>query len=292
ERERARERELEQAREIERAYHELRDAQAQLVQQEKMASLGQLTAGIAHEIKNPLNFVNNFAALSKELVDELEEETDPTERAALLADLKANAAKIEEHGQRADAIVRAMLEHSRGGAGERQTVKLNALVDDYVNLAYHGMRARRVDFEVALTQDLAEDVGHVEVVPQDIGRVLVNLLNNAFDAVYERAMRQDGPYVPAVKVSTRRENGQAEVRVEDNGTGIPVEVREKIFEPFFTTKPTGEGTGLGLSMSYDIVTQGHKGTLVVENGAREGVTFVVALPAEGGAAGPSPDRRA
>ncbi len=279
ERERTRERELEQAREIERAYTELKTTQAQLVQSEKMASLGALTAGIAHEIKNPLNFVNNFAALSRELVDELDREADPAVRQALLADLKQNATKIEEHGRRADAIVRAMMEHARNGTGERQAVGLNDLVEEYAGHAWHGRRARHPGFEVTLAQNLAGDAGEVEVVPQEIGRVLINLLDNAFDAVRARAEAEGPGYAPTVTLATHRVNGHVEVRVADNGPGMPENVRERVFEPFFTTKPTGSGTGLGLSMSYDIVTHGHGGTLACESAEGGGAVFRMALPA-------------
>ncbi len=266
-------------REVEAAMTELRAAQAQLVQSEKMASLGALTAGIAHEIKNPLNFVNNFAGLSQELVTELEEETDPVERAALLEDLKTNAAKIEAHGRRADAIVRQMMEHARSASGERRPVDLNALVEEYTNLAYHGMRARHPDFNATLNQSFAEDAGEVEIVSQEIGRVLINLLDNAFDAVRARKTSGADGYLPSVTVTTERRDGKVEIRVADNGLGMPEAVRAKVFEPFFTTKPTGQGTGLGLSMSYDIVTQGHGGTLTVESEEGRGATFTLALPA-------------
>ena len=271
---------LEEKAVTEKTLAELRAMQAQLVQSEKMASLGQLTAGIAHEIKNPLNFVNNFAELSQELVAELEEETNPEERQALLNDLRANAAKIEEHGRRADAIVRAMMEHARSGSGERRPVKFNALVEEYAGLAYHGMRARHPEFEATLDLDLADDAGEVKIEPQEIGRVLINLIDNALDAVRTRAAEAADSYVPTVTVSTKRANGQAEVHVADNGPGMEEAVRAKVFEPFFTTKPTGQGTGLGLSMSYDIVTQGHGGTLAVESAEGEGATFVLALPAD------------
>jgi len=285
ERERARERELEQARHIERAHTELTTAhehlkatQQQLVHAEKMASLGALTAGIAHEIKNPLNFVNNFASLARELVVELKEETDPDEIQAILSDLDLNTKKIEEHGQRADGIVRSMMQHARAGSGEREMVDLNALVAEHIALAYHGKRAQIPDFNAEIERDLGADVGKVEVVPQDLGRVLLNLLGNAFDAVRERAAQVNGQYAPTVKISTRRVGDAVEIRVADNGSGIAEEVREKIFEPFFTTKPTGSGTGLGLSLSYDIVTQGHGGTLTVESEEGEGSHFIILLP--------------
>ena len=266
--------------ELSRSLEELKTAQARLVHAEKMASLGALTAGIAHEIKNPLNFVNNFAALSRELAEELEAETDPDEIRTLLADLKTNAAKIEEHGQRADGIVRAMLDHSRGGTGERRPADLNALVSEYVDLAYHGKRAQVPDFNAEIEKQLGSEVGEVEVVPQEIGRVLLNLIGNAFDAVYEQAAAANGQaYAPRVTVSTRRVGEHVEIRVVDNGPGIPEDVRAKIFEPFFTTKPTGSGTGLGLSLSYDIVTQGHGGTLAAESTPGQGAAFVMRLPA-------------
>ena len=266
-------------RQVEEALAELQATQQQLIQSEKMASLGQLTAGIAHEIKNPLNFVNNFAGLSQELVDELEEAAGPEEQRALLAALKANAAKIEEHGRRADAIVRQMMEHARSGSGERRVTGLNALVAEYVTLAYHGMRARHPGFAVTLVQDFADDVGEVEIVPQEIGRVLINLLDNAFDAVRERATAEDGAYTPTVRITTQHlEEGGVEVRVADNGAGMPEAVRARVFEPFFTTKPTGSGTGLGLSMSYDIVTHGHRGSLTVESRQGEGAVFRMMLP--------------
>jgi len=298
ERERAMQRELEQKREIEKAHTELQQAhthlkttQAQLIQSEKMASLGQLTAGIAHEIKNPLNFVNNFAELSIELADELHGEIEANKDRKLadvagdleeiLADLKTNAARINEHGQRASGIIGSMLEHARTKAGERRATDINALLEQYVNLAYHGRRAGQPDFTVEIEREYDEAVGKVEVVPQELSRVFVNLLNNAFDAVHESAMRINGPYLPTVTVSTRQLAGQVEIRVSDNGPGIPAEVKDKIFEPFFTTKPTGKGnTGLGLSLSYDIVTQGHGGTLTVESKAGEGATFVITLPSD------------
>ncbi len=273
---------------LERLLQELKAAQAQLVQSEKMASLGALTAGIAHEIKNPLNFVNNFAQLSKELAEELREALgalgDALDAEArqeldeLVGDLQFNAEKIEEHGRRADGIVRAMLQHSRGKPGERHPADLNELIAEYVNLAYHGMRARQTDFNVTLDRHFDEAVGRVEVVPQELGRVLINLLNNAFYAVHERAQQDAEGYRPTVRVQTRRVEDHVEIQVEDNGPGIPEAVRAKIFEPFFTTKPTGQGTGLGLSLSYDIVTRGHSGAMTVESEPGAGTTFVVTLP--------------
>ncbi|NUM78895.1 hypothetical protein HUU40_31440, partial [candidate division KSB1 bacterium] len=279
---------------VEAALANLKKTQGQLVQAEKMASLGQLTAGIAHEIKNPLNFVNNFAALSVDLAKELREELikrkaknvngdDFADVDELLDMLEQNAEKINHHGKRADGIVHAMMQHARGGKGERQPTDVNRLVEEYVNLSYHGMRAKIPDFNVTIEQDFGGLDGKIEMVPQDIGRVLLNLLSNAFDAVRERAQSGDGEYSASVTVSTRTVDGAVEIRVHDNGGGIPEEVREKIFEPFFTTKPTGSGTGLGLSLSFDIVTQGHGGTLTVESTQGEGATFVVTLPVKGSA---------
>ncbi len=274
--------------ELEESHRHLKTTQAQLIQSEKMASLGQLTAGIAHEIKNPLNFVNNFAQLSTELTDEIATELDahPDKTVAeirenldeMLADLKVNTEKIEEHGRRADGIVQAMMDHARGGEGERRAVGVNALVEEYVNLAYHGKRANVPDFNVTIEREYDDAVGEVEMAPQDMGRVFINLLKNAFDAVHERALSHNGRYAPTVMVSTRQGEGHVEIRVADNGSGIAQEIREKIFEPFFTTKPAGKGTGLGLSLSYDIVTQGHGGTMTVESEEGRGAAFMVMLP--------------
>ena len=270
---------LEEKALTDQALAELRATQAQLVQSEKMASLGALTAGIAHEIKNPLNFVNNFAGLSREIVAELEGDVHPDERRALLADLKSNAEKIEEHGRRADAIVRSMMEHARGGSGERRAVTLNALVEEYAAHALHARKVRHRGFAPTLALDLAGDTGAVEVAPQEIGRVLINLIDNALDATRRHAEGASHGYIPTVTVSTRRVARGAEVRVADNGPGMTPAIRQKVFEPFFTTKPAGEGTGLGLSMSYDIVTQGHGGTLTVESEPGDGAQFTLTLPA-------------
>ena len=268
----------ERTAELEQSLEDLRAAQARLVQSEKLASLGQLTAGIAHEIKNPLNFVTNFAGLSQELVDELATETDPEERDALLDDLKTNAAKIEHHGRRADSIVRAMMAHARSGSGEHQPVALNALVEEYANLAYHGMRARHPESNPAFDLQLDDAVGTVELAAQEIGRVLINLLDNAFDAVRQRAAGAPEGYIPTVSISTHRAADGSEIRVTDNGLGMPEAVQAKVFEPFFTTKPTGQGTGLGLSLSHDIVVHGHGGTLTVDSTEGEGTTVTVRLP--------------
>jgi signal transduction histidine kinase len=293
ERERAHEREREQAREIERAYTELKATKDRLVQQEKLASLGELTAGIAHEIKNPLNFVNNFAELMGELVEELNDELHSDLDASgagnshqlfeILADLKMNAEQIAKHGRRADGIVSAMMQHASGGTGQREPTAVNALVEEYINLAYHGKRAQKEAFTCEIERDYDEAVGAVEMIPQDIGRVVLNLLGNAFDAVSEQKQ-------PKVRVQTQRLKADADhdrsvpsadaiaIRVTDNGPGIHENLREKIFMPFFTTKPTGSGTGLGLSMSHDITVQGHSGTLTVETVEGEGATFIITLP--------------
>jgi len=275
------------------ALAELHTTQAQLIQKEKMASLGELTAGIAHEIQNPLNFVNNFSEVSTELVDELaEEQVRPARDAALetelLGDLKQNLLKITQHGKRAAGIVRGMLEHSRTSAGERAPTDLNRLADEYLRLAYQGLRANDKSFNAALHTDLAPGLPPVAAVGADLGRVLLNLFSNAFYAVRQRQQMGEAGYAPTVSVATQQVGGQVEIRVADNGTGIPAAVQAKIFQPFFTTKPTGEGTGLGLSLSYDIIVKAHGGTLSVESREGEGTAFVIALPAASPpAAGPS-----
>jgi signal transduction histidine kinase len=262
---------------------ELQTTQSQLIQAEKMASLGELTAGIAHEIQNPLNFVNNFSEVSAELLEELAEERarpirDRTLETELLADLKQNVQKITHHGQRAASIVRGMLEHSRASTGERSLTDLNALCDEYLRLAYHGLRAKDKAFNASFTTDLATDLPLVEAVSQDLGRVLLNLFTNAFYAVRQRQQQGEPGYAPTVRVRTKREGDEVVVRVHDNGTGIPEVVRQKIFQPFFTTKPAGEGTGLGLSLSYDLVVQGHDGSLEVESQEGSYTEFIVRLP--------------
>ncbi len=278
-----------QRSELEKTLNSLQATQDRLIQSEKMASLGQLTAGIAHEIKNPLNFVNNFSEMSLELTDELLEEVHARkdelpadfvqELESILEGLKINSDKIVEHGKRADSIVQSMLQHSRGGEGEQQSVDLNELLDEYVNLAYHGMRGRDSEFNVTLNRNYAADIPQLEIVPQDMGRVFINMLNNAFDALNDYAAKKGEEFKPVVSVSTEMSDGMVEVRVQDNGPGIPDAVKKRIFEPFFTTKPTGSGTGLGLSMSYDIVTKGHGGTLDVVSEDGKGATFIVRLPA-------------
>jgi len=260
----------------EAAYRDLKAAQAILIQAEKMASLGQLTAGIAHEIKNPLNFVNNFAGLSVELLDELKETAAPAitaldenKRAEIdetVEMLTGNLEKIAEHGRRADNIVKSMLEHSRGSSGDRRNVDLNGLIDEALNLAYHGGRAQDAGFNITLERDFAKAIAPIELVPQDITRVCLNLFSNGFYAATKRQKQGSDPrFKPTLKVSTRDFGDAVEVRIRDNGTGIPPEYRDRLFQPFFTTKPTGEGTGLGLSISYDIVTQQHGGTITVDS---------------------------
>jgi GAF domain-containing protein/nitrogen-specific signal transduction histidine kinase len=273
----------------EAAYRDLKAAQASLIQAEKMASLGQLTAGIAHEIKNPLNFVNNFADLSVELLDELKETATPAitalddEKRAEIDEsielLTGNLAKIAEHGRRADNIVKSMLEHSRGSSGDRRTVDLNGLIDEALNLAYHGGRAQDQSFNVTLERNYAAAMAPIELVPQDITRVCLNLFGNGFYAATKRQReRGDANFKPTLKVSTRDLGNAVEVRIRDNGTGIPAEIKDKLFQPFVTTKPTGEGTGLGLSISYDIVTQQHGGSIEVYSEAGEFTEFTVRLP--------------
>jgi len=276
----------------ERALGELKAAQANLIQAEKMASLGQLTAGIAHEIKNPLNFVNNFASLSNELLTELKDIATPAlktlddDRRAELDEvvgmLAGNLEKIVEHGRRADGIVKSMLAHSRGGSGDRQAVDLNALIEESLNLAYHGARAQDQNFNITLEREFDEAMQPIELVPQDITRVFLNLFGNGFYAANKRARAHgDGRFRPVLRVATHDTGDAVEIRVRDNGVGIPRELRDKLFQPFFTTKPTGEGTGLGLSISYDIVTQQHGGAIAVNS--EEGVftEFTVRLPRDG-----------
>jgi GAF domain-containing protein len=282
----------------EKALQELQAAQASLIHAEKMASLGQLTAGIAHEIKNPLNFVNNFAELSGELLLELTETTAPAvaalgddERAAvdeIVEMLRGNLDKIAEHGKRADGIVKSMLEHSRGVSGERRVVDLNALIEEALNLAYHGARAQDASFNITLERDLDPAVAPIELAPQEITRVFLNLIGNGFYAATKRARGNGGAaYRPTLQVSTHDLGEAVEVRVRDNGTGIPPEIRDQLFQPFFTTKPTGEGTGLGLSISWDIVTQQHGGSIEVASRPGEFTEFTIRLPRNGQAAGSS-----
>jgi signal transduction histidine kinase len=274
----------------ETALRDLQEAQASLVHAQKMAALGQLTAGIAHEIKNPLNFVNNFAGLSVGLLDELKETAcavgtlDPGKRAEIVETirmLKENLKKIVEHGRRADGIVRSMLQHSRGSSDDWQSTDLNALVAEALNLAYHGARARDPNFDIALERDLDRNLAPVDVVPQELARVLLNLIGNGLYAVDKRSREGNGTFRPALKITTREFGESVEIRVRDNGVGVPPESREKLFQPFITTKPTGEGTGLGLSISYEIITQQHGGTITVDSEVGDFTEFTVRLPRRG-----------
>ena len=269
---------------IEKAYDDLKATQQQLIQSEKMASLGELTAGIAHEIQNPLNFVNNFSDVNKELVDELKTElaTGNLQVATGIADdIKANEEKINHHGKRADAIVKGMLQHSRSSSGVKEPTDINELADEYLRLAYHGLRAKDSSFDAKAKTDFDRSIEKIKIVPQDIGRVMLNLINNAFYAVDEKkkhASTSSAPngYEPVVSISTKKNNGKVEIKVADNGNGIPQKILDKIFQPFFTTKPTGQGTGLGLSLSYDIV-KAHGGELNVETREGEGSEFIIHL---------------
>jgi signal transduction histidine kinase len=282
----------------EAALADLRRAQDRLIQSEKMASLGQLTAGIAHEIKNPLNFVNNFAGLSVELLEELKETARPAlatldedtraEIDEIVAMITGNLEKIAEHGRRADGIVKSMLEHSRGVSGERREVDVNALVEEALNLAYHGARAQDASFNITLERDYAPALKHIELASQEMTRVFLNLFGNGFYAVTRRARSNGGAaYRPTLQVSTRDLGEAVEVRVRDNGTGIAPEIRDQLFQPFFTTKPTGEGTGLGLSISWDIVAKQHGGSITVDSREGEFTEFTIRLPRNGQAAGSS-----
>ncbi len=290
---------------LEKTLSTLKSTQAQLIQSEKLASLGELTAGIAHEIQNPLNFVNNFAEVSAEMLLEMDAELDKgdiQEAKAISADLQQNLSKINHHGQRASSIVKSMLEHSRASTGVKEPTDLNTLADEYLRLAYHGLRAKDNSFNAILETNFDPELPLVSVIPQDIGRVLLNLINNAFYSVAERSRStvhqrtvetlhatalQEPPYQPTVTISTQKIDNQILIKVKDNGSGIPDSIREKIFQPFFTTKPTGQGTGLGLSLAYDIVTKGHGGTLElvsVDEGNPDsirkggGTEFIITLP--------------
>ncbi|MEJ7609845.1 MAG: ATP-binding protein [Ferruginibacter sp.] len=265
---------------------ELKSTQKQLIHSEKMASLGELTAGIAHEIQNPLNFVNNFSEVSNELLDEMNVELDKgdiEEAKAIAADVKQNLEKINHHGKRADGIVKGMLQHSRSSSGVKEPTDINALCDEYLRLSYHGLRAKDKSFNATIKTDFDPSLEKVNIIPQDIGRVILNLLTNAFYAVNEKTLSAVSTptavnYEPTVSVSTKKISDKVLISVKDNGNGIPQKVLDKIFQPFFTTKPTGEGTGLGLSLSYDIVTKGHGGELIVETKEGDGTTFIIQMP--------------
>ena len=264
---------------LEQTLSNLKTTQSQLIQSEKMASLGELTAGIAHEIQNPLNFVNNFSEVSNELLDEMKDEFkkgDTKEGFAIADDIKQNLEKILHHGKRADAIVKGMLQHSQASTGKKEPTNINTLADEYLRLAYHGLRAKDKDFNATMKTDFDETIGNINIIPQDIGRVILNLITNAFYAVNEKSKQNIVGYKPTVEVSTKKANGKIEVSVKDNGNGILQKIVDKIFQPFFTTKPTGRGTGLGLSLSYDIV-KAHGGELKVETKEGEGSIFSVEL---------------
>lgn len=288
EREKNRIRQLEQAKAIQKAYRDLaetheslKNTQQQLIHAEKMASLGELTAGIAHEIQNPLNFVNNFAEVNQELINELKIEigNGNFDEVQLLAnDISANEEKIIFHGKRADGIVKSMLQHSRSSSGKKELMDINVLIEEYLNLAFHGMRARDKSFNVSIEKHLAAEAGKVMLIPQEIGRVLLNLFNNAFYSVTAKSREAISGYQPAISVSSLRENGLVKVVVADNGLGMSESVRQKIFQPFFTTKPTGQGTGLGLSLCYDMI-KAHQGEIEVESEEGKGATFSFCLPA-------------
>ena len=270
------------------AFTELKNTQTQLIHAEKMASLGELTAGIAHEIRNPLNFVNNFSEVNKELLVELNAEIEKgnfDEVKALAKDVTDNEEKIILHGKRADAIVKAMLQHSRISSGVKEPSDINALADEYLRLAYHGLRAKDKNFNATMKTDFDETISKINIIPQDMGRVILNLITNAFyactersrSAVNERKNLDQKDYEPTVTVTTKKEGDKALISITDNGNGIPKKVLDKIFQPFFTTKPTGQGTGLGLSLSYDIV-KAHGGELTVETREGKGTTFTIKLP--------------
>ena len=275
----------EQKEEIEATLEQLQQTQTQLIQSEKMASLGELTAGIAHEIQNPLNFVNNFSDVNQEMLEELKAESkkpkaerDEQLEVELINDLIENEKKINHHGKRADAIVKGMLQHSKAASGTKEPANLNALADEYLRLSYHGLRAKDKSFNAELTSHFDENLPKVSLAQQDMGRVLLNLFNNAFYAVNQKAKTAGADYKPDVTVSTSSANGQVIISVKDNGGGIPENIKDKIMQPFFTTKPTGEGTGLGLSLSYDIVVKGHGGKIDIQSKEGEFTEFAVSLP--------------
>ncbi|MBS1631002.1 MAG: hypothetical protein JST10_00360 [Bacteroidetes bacterium] len=275
-----------QKQQIEKTLSDLKSTQSQLIQSEKMASLGELTAGIAHEIQNPLNFVNNFSEVSNELIEELrirndELRIDDTEIKDLLSDIGQNLEKINHHGKRAGDIVKGMLQHSRSSTGQKELTDINALCDEYLRLAYHGLRAKDKSFNAKFETDFDASLPKIKVVPQEIGRVILNLINNAFYAASQPSKGglsgTESSRVPTVWVSTKKDGNKILISVKDNGPGIPESIKDKIFQPFFTTKPTGQGTGLGLSLSYDII-KAHGGEIKVESKEGEGTEFTILLP--------------
>jgi len=263
--------------ELEKAMDELQKSQLQLIQSEKLASLGQLTAGIAHEIKNPLNFVNNFSQLSIDLFEEMKEVKTDEDKNEILAFLKTNLEKINQHGKQADSIVKSMLEHSRSGTGERQYTDINQLSQEYFNLAYSGMQGNYPGFTCDLVRELQPDIPRLHLVAKDISRVLLNIFNNAFYAVNEKKKKLEPAFTPAIRLSTIKMDKEVLIVIRDNGTGFPEKIKDKIFQPFFTTKPTGQGTGLGLSLSYDIV-HSNGGQILAESAEGEGSSFTIRLP--------------
>jgi signal transduction histidine kinase len=266
---------------LEDAIDTLKNTQAQLIQSEKMASLGELTSGIAHEIQNPLNFVNNFSQLNRELIDDLHDEINKGnigEVREISNDLKENMERIFQHGKRADAIVKGMLQHTRVSTGQKEPVEINSLANEYLKIAFHVIQGKEKDLHIELETQFDTSIGNISVIPQDIGRVLLNLYNNAFYAVAEKRKKLGSAYLPVVSVTTNNKGANVEILVRDNGLGIPVAIKDKIFQPFFTTKPPGEGTGLGLSLSYDVI-KAHQGTLQVESRAGEYTEFIISLPA-------------
>jgi len=271
----------ERTAQLKRSLEELKSTQAQLIQSEKMASLGELTAGIAHEIQNPLNFVNNFSEISNELIDEMKEELnkgDVDEAKFIADDIKQNLEKINHHGKRADAIVKGMLQHSRNSNGIKEPTDINTLADEWIRVAYNSIRAKDKLFNATLQTDFDNSIGNVNIIPPDIGRVLLNLYNNAFYAVMEKKKTFPSGYEPEISVITKKIFDKMEIRIKDNGVGISQKALDKIFQPFFTTKPTGEGTGLGLSLAYDIITKNHNGAISVKSKEGEGTIFIIELP--------------
>lgn len=270
-----------QKEELQQTLSELKATQSQLIHHEKMASLGELTAGIAHEIQNPLNFVNNFSEVSIELLDEMVEElqnNNTDDVIAIAKDIRQNLSKIAQHGKRADAIVKGMLQHSRSSSGNKEMADINAIAEEYLRLSYHGLRAKDKSFNALMETSFETSVGQINMVTQDVGRVLLNLFNNAFYSVADKKKRVNSDYQPLIKVITQNTTTGIQIIVRDNGMGIPKKVLEKIYQPFFTTKPTGEGTGLGLSMSYDIIIKGHSGTINVDTKEGEYAEFIINLP--------------
>lgn len=270
-----------QRKDLEKTVTDLKNTQRQLIQSEKMASLGELTAGIAHEIQNPLNFVNNFSEVNTELIEEMELEFDKgviTGVRPLINDIKANQQKISQHGKRADFIVKGMLQHSRASTGEKQPTNINVLADEFFKLSFHGLRAKDKSFNAEMVTNFDPNLPKVNVVQQDIGRVLLNLINNAFYAVNQKSKTAGPDYKPTVELSTSHDGDKVKIKVKDNGNGIPESIKDKIMQPFFTTKPTGEGTGLGLSLSYDIVVKSHGGNILINSSEGNGSEFIINLP--------------